>query len=85
MAISTNWTDPIKPWEYIQGRFFKGRTVDAAEFARKHNLDEADVRDVITGKCTVLSPALCAALSSEKGVAVDVFLHIGGHPQQVAV
>lgn len=85
MPISTQWIEPIKPWPYIQRRFFEDKLVDAAAFARKHNLDEADVRDVITGKCTVLSPALCAALSSEKGVPVDVFLHIGGHPQQVAV
>ena len=54
MAISTNWTDPIKPWDYIQGRFFEDQEVDAAEFARKHNLDEAAVRGAITGK----SPAL---------------------------
>ena len=80
----SGWQKPLTAWDVVQRRFFAGQAPDAAAFAQKHGLNEAQVRQVFSGEVTTFSPEMCAALSRETEMSEQFFVNLSNQPNRIA-
>jgi plasmid maintenance system antidote protein VapI len=73
---STEWRGPLTPWEVTRRRFFESQAPDAAGFARRHNLDEAQVKQVFSGAVDTILPDIIPALSRETQMSEQFFINL---------